>query len=400
MRRESNIITWLIFLITPIIITISEVNFDEAHDKSNSYTLSFINPIHNDDSLTFYGSNYVSFVNMTPKLLSEWFPTNMDRCVMNGTADIYTCQSLYNITKPNPNMLYPISAGYQDTLPQTIFKMPMGFGIEYGPKAYNIIHLLRYFHANGMVLISIGDSLALQMMRAIVKECARLYGDEITLTPSFPSPIPDPHQHYHECSIYLKEQFIVKFIFIYNYECQSPHSRLHEAISELNEKHIYHHYVVIANVGVHCHEKKEYETSLRSMFEFVENYKANMTFFYKQTSIQHMESDSGEYLMNATLRKTDRCVPHNYNFKTMYQVVEDNEIYLANRRYVLSNQTLRPINVLPFRYTAEFWDMHLLGWSADKNKTVADCTHFKQYDPIIHQPVFYTLYRHFLKTIF
>jgi hypothetical protein len=293
--------------------------------------------------------------------------------------------------------------------------MPIGFGIEYGPKAYNIIHLLKYFQKKNMTLINVGDSISLQLVRAIVYECARLYGDEVTVLPSINLPYTDIHRRYYEFSIYHKEHLIVTFFHVRHYECQSGDAVLKKAINSLQQKYYYEHFVIVFNVGLHCHNKEQYRKVLRLTFEFIENAPWNMTFFYKQTSYQHFETITGEYNhtlfamnnSNIAANITDNnsstynhtstvntrvCIPHNYSHPPIYEEVEDSEIDLANQRYTLSNQTIRPINVLPFRYTSELWDLHR------NSDQIFDCTHFKEYSPIIHQPIFYTLYQYFLSS--
>jgi hypothetical protein len=256
-------------------------------------------------------------------------------------------------------------------------------------RPYNIIDLLMHFQSKNMVLVNVGDSISLQLVRAIVYECARLYGDEITV-PSMDLPYTDPHRKFYEMSIYHKNELIVTFFHIRHYECVNFESRLRKVILDLESLYNYQHFVVVLNVGLHCHDKEQYHKVLRQTFEFIETVPWNMTFFYKQTSYQHFRTPSGEY-NQILVRGSRQCVPHDYSHSPMYQDVEDSEIYLANQRYILSNYTIRPINVLPFRHTAELWDLH-----RNMKGNFLDCTHFNEYSPILHPPVFYTLYRHFL----
>jgi hypothetical protein len=205
-------------------------------------------------------------------------------------------------------------------------------------------------------------------------------------------------------SITKNKKLLTQYYRIKHYECESADYRLENTINELH-KNNNQHFIIVLNIGLHCHVNNEYINALHETFEYVEKAPYNMTFFYKQTSYQHFDTPSGEYDISIITNTSERnrltntkghCVPHNHAYPAMYQDIEDTEIYLANQRYVLSNYTIRPINVLPFRYTIDLWDTHQQ-FTIKDNRRVLDCTHFKEYTPILHQPIFYTLYRHFLK---
>jgi hypothetical protein len=272
--------------------------------------------------------------------------------------------------------------------------MPLGFGIEHGPKAYSIVDLLLYFNEQNILLINIGDSISLQLNRAIVNECIRYYGDDnITI-----SPLNLNEKETHIISITIPNTKIaINFAHVRAYS-KFRIETLIKILQHFNKNFHYKHYVIIYNIGLHWHDKKDYEKILLHIFDTIQKSEFNMTFFYKQTSYQHFNTDSGMYHSSQANTIVDKlvneCVPHNYNYDTMYQQVEDKIVQLVNDKYHKSNGKilLRPINVLPFRHTSELWDLHC----SRVGNMGLDCTHFVEYTPMLHQPLFYTLHRYFL----
>lgn len=351
-------------------------------------------------TLLYLGDNYTSWIDTNSTLLGEWFPTPLDRCVISMNNSISACKLLH-AWNASGHDIHPISLDYTDQLPKSVYKMPIGFGIEYGPNEYNIVNLLIYFKNNNITFISVGDSIGHHLIRAIVFECVRLYGNNIIVTP--PLKQLNDKMSYHELHITLTKNLTIRFVHVGFYECIDSVVTVQDVIVNLRKKYMHDHFVVMLNVGLHCHKETEYEIVLRKNFEFVENSQLSITFFYKQTSYQHFPTVSGEYYSDSPLlnisgasNSTLQCVPHDYQVTPMHQRVEDEEIQLANRRYILSNYTIRPIHVLPFRHTAMLWDLHSKNVIVTKNLKYMDCSHFVHYYPLLHQPLFYTLHRHFI----
>jgi hypothetical protein len=373
----------------------------------------------NNDHIKYYGHNYTTWVNMSSDILREWIP-NLSDCDITNYDNAISTSTCQPFIVPNPYDNYDLMSFYvpytqlvtpclwktiykdpklceieipkkkiNSPLPSSVFKMPLGFGVEHGPRAYNIVDLLIYFHNNNIMLVNIGDSLSHQLDRAIIYECIRSYGKQVHVTPAYIS----KHMAHVQIIIKLTDQIKITFGHIRARECANANKLLSNYIKvvKFSSNHNYKQFVVVYNVGVHCHNAAEYEQALLQTFQYCEQAKFNMTFFYKQTSYQHFPTLTGEHAMDMVFDSTTSCTPHQYESISMYQEIEDRQIALAHERYIQSNESIRPIYVLPFRHTIELWDLHV-----NHARENLDCTHFVEYTPMLHQPLFYTLYRHFL----
>ena len=352
----------------------------------------------------FFGHNY-TWVNMSSDLISEWYPSHLDKCVFRGYSIEY-CVSSNNASSYSS----PYKWDWSNFVPESLFVMPAGFDAEKGPNHAKLAELFKFFYKKNIVLMNIGDSISLQLLRSIQYEMKREYGDNMIISPPF-AELYDP-KFIHSGDIFEFSIIVpvdkfhsnmmeFKIVHIRNYNCKGMYRGVTDVMSKYEKKHASGigysgrslQFAIIYNLGVHCHEYEEYEDILDTDFDLFQRLSYfDITFFYKQTSAQHFHTATGEYNMSDTNSSVTtprhECVPLSCTQVTMYEKVEDEVIQKAYSRFIKSGRVLNQVNVLPFRHTRRYWDLH--------TKRAGDCTHFSGYAPMIYKPVFNTLYNHFL----
>lgn len=352
----------------------------------------------------FLGYDY-KWANMSSNLISEWYPSKLDKCILSG-GEIPYCLSINNDSSHRS----PYHWDWSKFVPESLSLMPVGFDAEKGPSYNKLVDVFKLFYKNNIVVINIGDSVSLQLLRSIQYELSREYRENVIITPPFQQLYNDEFlksSKLYDFSVLVpvdkfhSETMEFKLVHIRNYKCEKTFKRVINAIYRYKDKHKAEigykwttspRFVIIYNLGVHCHNFDEYRDILNEDFDSFQRFTdVKITFFYKQTSTQHFRTETGEY--NGTVKSSvatvgPQCVPTTPQKATMYEKAEDEAVVTAYNRYLKSRKTLNQINVLPFRNNRRYWDLHV--------KKAGDCTHFSEYAPLMYQPLFNTLYNYFL----
>ncbi len=391
-----------LFSATAITITLRGIN--ENIDTKSHVTMSNIK---NQTYCTncFFGHNY-TWVNISSDLFLEWYPSHLDQCVFSGYSINY-CVSSNNASTYRS----PYHWNWSNFVPESLLVMPVGFDAEKGPNHGKLADLFKHFYQKNIVLINIGDSVSLQFIRSIQYEIKREYGENMIISPPF---IELYDRKFIDSADILEFSILVpvdnmhttmmefKIVHIRNYDCKGMYSKVVNVMAKYKKKHNSDigykwkqspQFAIVYNLGLHCHSYKEYVDILSTdfnAFQLLTDF--DITFFYKQTSVQHFRTATGEYnvssMNSSVITLQHKCAPVSLTQVTMYENAEDKVIQEAYSRYLKSGKTLNQVNVLPFRHTRRYWDLH--------TQRAGDCTHFGEYAPLMYKPVFNTMYNYFL----